>query len=407
MQGDALTTIEGEAAAGYEGVRDAFVANFGDHGEVGAACSVYVGGEKVVDLWGGVADDRTERPWDEQTLAPVFSTTKGVAAICAHHLAQQGILDLDAPVADVWPEFAAAGKEGVTTRMFLSHRSGLPTISTPLTPEQAFAWTPMAEALAAEAPLWEPGTAHGYHALTYGYLVGEVVRRVTGRSIGTYLADEIAKPLELDTYIGLPESEEHRVARLITGGALGALGGDGGSGGSGGGLAAMLEQLPEAVREMVTAMMDPDSILQRALMPTRPPINWNSREAHAAEIPAGGGITSARSLAKLYAACVGTIDGIRVLDAATVEDATREQSNGPDRVLTLPTRFGSGFFLSSPFSPLLGDRSFGHAGAGGSLGFADPDGQVGFGYVMNKMQQNMAGDPRTLTLIKALKRSLA
>jgi CubicO group peptidase (beta-lactamase class C family) len=386
-----MTEIHGEVASGFEPVREAFATNFSRHGDVGAAFSLYVRGEKVVDLWAGVADTTTGREWEEDTLQLVFSTTKGATAICAHLLAQAGALDLEAPVAEYWPEFAAEGKGDIPVRWLLSHRSGLPTVDAHLTPAEVCRWQPIVEALAAQRPYWEPGTAHGYHALTYGWLVGEVVKRVDGRSIGRYFADEVAKPLGLDFFIGLPESEEPRVSRLETAQI--------------GGVPAELDvaNLPEEIRKLIEAATDPEGLLQRALTVTRPDaLDYNTREVHAAEIPAAAGITTARSLARMYAATVGEVDGVRLLDPATVADATAEQSNGPDRVLMVPTRFGSGFFIPSMFSPLLGPASFGHAGAGGSLGMADTARQIGFGYVMNKMQQNLSGDPRTMTLIAAV-----
>ena len=386
-----MTDVHGEVAPGYEPVRDAFAANFDHHGDVGAAFTLYVRGDKVVDLWGGLADADTGRAWEEDTLQLVFSTTKGATAICAHLLAQRGELDLEAPVVEYWAEFAAEGKDRVPVRWLLSHRSGLPTVDAHLTQSEVCRWQPIVEALAAQKPYWEPGTAHGYHALTYGWLVGEVVKRVDGRSIGRFFADEVAAPLGLDFFIGVPEAEEPRVSKLVTAKI--------------GGIPPELdvESLPEQIRDLIKAAMDPEGLMQRALTVTRPEgLDYNSREVHAAEIPAANGVTTARSLARMYAATVGEVDGVRILDADTVADATTEQSNGPDKVLMIPTRFGSGFFLPSAFSPLLGPASFGHSGAGGSLGMADTQRQIGFGYVMNKMQQNLSGDPRTLSLVAAV-----
>lgn len=387
--------IGGDVKAGFEKVREAFANNFEQHGDVGAAFSLYVKGEKVVDLWGGTADVATTRPWEEDTLQLFFSTTKGVTAICAHLLAQRGELDLDAPVANYWPEFKAEGKENIPVRWLLGHRAGLPVVDVDLTPEQACAWEPVVDALAAQRPIWEPGTTHGYHALTYGWLVGEVIKRVTGKSVGTFFRDEIGDKLDLELWIGLPESEESRVAPLIV---LEAMAGEMSED--------VLNALPEEMQRMIRAFTDPSSITQRALNVTKPSMDYNSRMVHGAEIPAANGISTARSLAKLYAATVGEVDGIRILEPKQVDDALVEQSNGPDEVLMLPTRFGSGFFLNGDFAPLLSERSFGHAGAGGSLGFADADAQIGFGYVMNKMQTNLSGDPRTLTLIQAVRESL-
>lgn len=385
--------ILGRVEPGFEPVREAFEANFDKRGDVGAAFCLYVGGRSVVDVWAGTADTRTGRAWDSDTLTLVYSTTKGVTAICAHLLVQQGRLDPDAPVAAYWPEFAAAGKESVTVRHLLSHQAGLPTLDPRISPEAALGWEPAVRNLAAQAPMWEPGTRHGYHAVTFGWLVGEVIRRVSGRSPGRFLAEEVAGPLDLDLWIGLPAAEEPRMSRLI---AAGPPVPD----------KAAMAAMPADQLERLRAMMAPDSLMQRALNPTDPPFSFNRREVHAGELPGANGIATARALARLYAATVGEVDGRRLLSADTVAAATRERSNGPDEVLVRPTRFGSGFFLDSPFSPLLGPRSFGHSGAGGSLAFADPDRQVGFAYVMNQMQQALSADPRPAALIDAVRRCL-
>lgn len=385
--------VSGRVERGFEAVRDAFARNFDEHGEVGAACAVYVDGRPVVDIWAGIADERTGAPWEEGTLTLVYSTTKGVTAICAHHLAERGGLDLDAPVASYWPEFAAAGKEAVTVRQLLSHQAGLPTLDPPLDRREALAWEPAVANLAAQKPFWGPGTEHGYHAVTYGWLVGEVIRRATGRSVGRYLRDEIAGPLGLELWIGLPAAEEHRVSRLIPAPALKLS-------------LEELQSIPAEQLERFKAMADPASLMQRALNPTVPSFNFNKPELHAAELPAANGIGTARSLARLYAATIRPVDGIRLLSDATVSAATAEQSSGPDAVLALDTRFGTGFFLPSAFSPLMGPSSFGHSGAGGSLACADPDTGVAFAYVMNQMQQGLAADPRPASLVSAIKSSL-
>src|SRR6516165_5077110 len=209
-----MVNIDGEIAAGYEPIREAFQANFDQHGELGAAFCLYKAGQKVVDLWGGVANAETGEAWDHDTLQLVFSTTKGATAICALRLVERGELNLDAPVAEYWPEFKAEGKELIPVRWLLTHRSGLPIIDRKMTPAEALDWQTVTAALAAEHPVWEPGTAHGYHALTYGWLVGEVVRRVDGRSLGQFFADEVATPLGIDFWIGLPDEQEPRVSRL-------------------------------------------------------------------------------------------------------------------------------------------------------------------------------------------------
>jgi CubicO group peptidase (beta-lactamase class C family) len=391
-----MTDIQGEVATGFERVKDAFAANFDNHGEVGAAFTLYHQGEKVVDIWGGVADQATGREWAEDSLQLVFSTTKGATAVCANLLVQRGELDLDAPVVTYWPEFGAEGKESIPVRWLLSHRAGLPVVDNAPSPEEALAWDPMIKLLEAQKPVWEPGTAHGYHALTYGWLVGEVVRRISGKSLGAFFADEVAGPLGLDFWIGLPASQESRVSPLIQGG-FGASN-----------IEVDLEALPQEFREIAEAFINPDSLVNRALFVTKPQLEFNSPEVHAAEIPAANGITDARSLARMYAGLVGDgVDGVRLFTDDTVANATTEQSNGPDKVLFAPTRFGLGFFMDSAFAPLGGPRNFGHAGAGGSLGFADPDKNLGFGYVMNKMETGLAGDPRTLGLIGAVYASVA
>jgi CubicO group peptidase (beta-lactamase class C family) len=314
-----------------------------------------------------------------------------VTAVCAHRLAERGLLDLDAPVAGYWPEFAAAGKEAVTVRQLLAHQAGLPSLEPKLPVEAALVWDPAVEQLAGQAPLWPPGTRHGYHAVTYGWLVGEVIRRVTGRSVGRYLADEVAGPLGLDFWIGLPEGEEARVARLVPAAPPSRE---------------ELSALPAAELDRLRAMTDPGSLLQRALNPTDPPLTFNSSAVHRAELPGANGIGTARSLARLYAATIGDVDGVRLLSAETVAAATVEQSSGADEVLGMETRFGSGFFLPSSFSPLMGGRSFGHAGAGGSLAFADPERGVAFGYIMNQMHQGLAGDPRAAALVAGVRAAI-
>ncbi len=298
----------------------------------------------------------------------------------------------------VWPEFAAEGKGDVPIRWLFSHRTGLPVVDAQLTKEQILAWDPIVGALAAQKPLWEPGTAHGYHALTYGWLVGEIIRRVSGRSIGQFFADEVAGPLGLDFWIGLPDSEQARCAPMLAA--------DMSSGGVD--FENMDPAIAEILPQLAAAYLDPNSVTNRALSMNGAlaidgdDIVWNTDEVRAAQIPAANGVTNARSLAKLYASCVSEVDGVRLLDDTTVDAALIEQSNGPDETLVVPTRFGVGFFLPSNFSPLLGANSFGHAGAGGSLGAADRDRKIGYGYVMNQMGNNLSGDPRTKSLTEAI-----
>ncbi len=399
-----MPEIHGTVAPGFEKVREAFEANFtrepdpmlamlGDTGpaEVGAAVSVVHRGEKVVDLWGGEADRRTHRPYAEDTLQLVFSTTKGVTAICANILAQRGELDLDAKVADYWPEFAAAGKADVPVRWLLSHRVGLPWIDGEMTLEQALDWDQVVEALAAAEPAWEPGSQHGYHATTFGWLVGEVIRRVSGKSVGQFVRDELAGPLGLALWIGLPEEEHHRVAPL----EVIELPTDPN-------LAALVDQFIGPETNLGRALYAPGGAFTEQQFST-----FNLPEVWKAEIPAANCITDARSLARLYGACVSEVDGVRLLDPAQVDKAIERQTDGVDHVIMgLDLQYGLGFNLPNDFLKLGGHRSFGHYGAGGSVGFADPDAELGFGYVMNKMFLGLSGDPRTGTLIDAAYASL-
>ena len=395
-----MTTIDGECAPKFAAVREAFQQNFDQRGEVGAAFALYKDGEKVVDIWGGLADRDTGAPWVEDTMQLTFSTTKGATAACAHLLAQRGELDFDAPTSDYWPEFKQNGKENIPVRWLISHRAGLPAVDTPITPEQLYAWDPIIDGLAAQKPYWEPGTKHGYHALTYGYLVGEIIRRISGKSVGQFLRDEITGPLGAEYFIGLPPELEARVGKLITFSF----------GPSAEERAAMgdfdINTLPEEIREMAAAFLDPDSLSLKALNLTEPRLDFNLPEMHAAEIPAGNGIGTARGLARMYASFVGEVDGIRTLNPDTVAAATVEQSAGKDAILIRETRFALGFMLDQPDVPLLGPNAFGHDGAGGFLAFADPDANVGFAYVMNKMNTNINADERSKSLVDAVRASL-
>lgn len=386
-------TVTGTVSPGFEPVLDAFVANFTEHGDTGAGCCVYRDGRPVVDLVGGWSRVRDRVPYDHRTLQLVFSATKGATAVCAHLLAQRGLLDLDAPVATVWPEFAAGAKADVPVRWLLTHQAGLPTVDAALTLEQVLAWEPIVDALAAQTPFWPPGTAHGYHALTFGWLVGELVRRVSGRSPGRFLTDEVAGPLGLDFSIGLPAHAEGRVAPLRS--ARVPLGSRG-------------RPDPRSLRVWVE-MLRPGSLAVRALT-----LNgafgafgrggpYNTRELRAAEVPAANGVTTAHSLARMYAAMIDEVDGVRLLQPGQLRAATTPQVAGPDRVLVTDSCFGLGFQCHHPeFAPLLGPGSFGHSGAGGALGFAHPDSGVAFAYVMNQLRFGLGGDDRTTRLVAAL-----
>ncbi|WP_382465446.1 serine hydrolase domain-containing protein [Streptomyces noursei] len=389
-----MTTINGEVAAGFEPVREAFAANFDQHGDIGAAVCVYHDGRPVVDLWGGIADPDTGRPWQRDTLQLVYSATKGATATAVHLLAQRGALDLDAPVAKYWPEFAANGKAEIPVRWLLSHQAGLVALDQPVPLADALAWQPMADALAAQRPLWTPGTAHGYHGRTWGWLVGEVIRRVSGRTPGRFFAEEIAAPLGLDFFIGLPASERDRVSRMVYREPNVDF------------TALPPESIPEELREQVAAWRDPNSFSNRAYAITAPAaIDFDSPEVQTAELPASNGIGTARALARMYAALIGEVDGVRVLTPETLASATKEQTNGKDQVLVAPSRFSSGYQLPTEDNPMTGQDSFGHTGRGGSLGFADAEHGIAFGYVMNHVIGG-ADDARASLLVDAVRRAL-
>ena len=405
---DFATTVEGWVAPGFEGVRRAFQANFDAGSEVGAAFSAYHRGTKVVDLWGGVADVTTNRRWDEDTLVLVYSTTKGVTAMCANRLAQEGRLDVEAPVATYWPEFAQAGKESVTVADLLSHRAGLAWVDGPMTVEEALGWGAVTEALARQAPSWPPGTKHGYHATTYGWLVGEVVRRITGVSIGTYLRQEIAGPLGAEFYIGLPPEAEPRVARLVS--FIDALRSGARPAASAPGSGPDLHELAK----LAESFLAPDGPLSKALTAPGGVFGeegiWDTPELHQAEIPAANGICDARGLAALYGACVDEVEvpsgrRMRVLTPEQVDRAVRPRTEGPDAVLMgLDLQWGLGFIVNRGLIELAGlggRRAFGHFGMGGSAGWADPDLHLGMGYVMNKMEMGTTGDTRSFSLMQA------
>ncbi len=379
-----MAELEGTCARGFERVRDAFEACFAKHAEVGAAVSVYLEGEPVVDLWGGYADRDQRTPWQQDTLTLAFSATKGMTAACVHRLVEQGKLDLDAPVASYWPEFAAAGKSEIPLRWILTHRAGLADVQGTLTLEEVLAWDPVCAAIAAQPPHWEPGTRHGYHARSYGWILGEVVRRVCGRTVGEYFAQELAAPLGLDFFIGLPEVHESRMATLYP---------------------APEPTDPDqlALRER---FMGPDTLLGRVLSGPSGLFDygpmWNERPLHAAEMPSSNGIGSARAVARFYASLIGEVDGFRALRPDTLAAAVQEQVAGPDAVILVPTRFGSGFMLAPTLSPACPERCFGHPGAGGSLGFGDPEARIAFGYVMNQMQLGLTADARAQSLVEAV-----
>ncbi|MFF5859410.1 serine hydrolase domain-containing protein [Streptomyces sp. NPDC012751] len=380
----AHTPVHGYCDPRFAAVREAFAANFRERDELGAAVAVTVAGETVVDLWGGWADAAGTRPWERDTVVNVWSTTKGPVALCAHLLADRGLLDLDAPVAAYWPEFAAAGKEGVLVRHLLSHRAGLSGLREPHTLEELYDWELTTARLAAMAPWWEPGTRSGYHALTYGFLVGEVVRRVSGLRPRAFLEREVTGPLGIDFTVGLPAQDSGRAAELVPPPARPAR------------QAAAFAQLPPAA---LAALTNPPVGAEQA----------NSAGWRAAEIPAANGHGTARAVAALYGVFAGrgTFGGRRLLSPQAVERVREGQGRCRDLVLGAgldgETELGLGLWLSGPrgsYGP--NPRAFGHDGFGGSCGLADPEAGVSLGYVMNRMGPRIADDPRKTALVDAL-----
>jgi len=345
--------IDGYVATEFEPVLDEFARNFDERGEVGAAVCVYLDGVPVVDLWGGLADAARGADWDEDTLVLVYSATKGVTAVCASLLIERGLLNPDTAVSALWPEFGQNGKESITVGQVLSHQAGLPYVEGDFTLEQALAGRPVVDALARQAPIWPPGRKHGYHMRTYGWLVGEIIRR--------------ADPQHRS--VGVPPRTDLR-------GALEALGGD------------LL---------LTRVFSNPGGHFNYDDM-------WNTRPLHEAELPSSNGIGNARGLARLYASCLGAVDGRRTLDAATVAAATLERACGKDEVLMIESCFGLGFELGRAFGAANPPDAFGHGGAGGSLAFGDPDAGVAFAYVMNDLRFDPKGDPRSEELVRAVYR---
>jgi CubicO group peptidase (beta-lactamase class C family) len=379
--------VKGYVEPGFGSVADAFNRNL-DSGEVGAGFALYVHGRKAVDIFGGHFDAARNRPYDLDSLQLVFSVTKGATSVCANLLIDRGLIDPDAPVVTYWPEFGQAGKADIPVRWLLCHKGGLPVIDRNLTLEEVLAWGPVVEALEVQEPLWEPGTAYSYHGLTFGWLIGEIVRRVDGRSLGQFFQDEVAKPLNLDFWIGLPSEQEPRVSPQIP-----------------------MVLTPE-MEAMMRANMDPSSTRARMAGLNgifEIPATFNLEAVHAAELPAANGITNARSLARMYAGLISPVDGgpsTSLLGVEQIDRARQLQSDVPEWSQDTNTPamgfiFGLGFNLSSTATPFGGSRAFGHFGAGGSVGFADPENEIAVGYVTNQMMASSGGDPRARELITA------
>ncbi|MDF2260287.1 serine hydrolase domain-containing protein [Streptantibioticus ferralitis] len=441
--------VHGTVADGFEPVREAFRQGFEQRGERGAAVAVHQDGRLVVDLWAGAARaDQPEGPrWERDTAQIIRSAGKGPAAACLLLLHQRGQLDLDAPVGTYWPEFKAAGKERALVRHLLTHRVGVPALDTPLTVAQALDGVSGPRAVAAQRPQWQPGTDHGYHAQTFSWLLGELVLRATGRTLGQWFAQEVAGPLGLDLWFGLPPDRTARVGRVaaVEPPPVPAVAG--------------LRTRPK--RSVTEAYADPESLTRRAFEAILPPVSHHHPQrgrsapqfplpvshhhpqegrsaaqfpppvAHhdpqpgrfaaqfpmsvdendpayqAGELAASNAIATARSLSRCYAALTTGVDGAQPLfTPATLTAARSRESDGPDRVLVVNTRFGHGFMLHGPSCPLLAPGSFGHPGRGGSLGFADPEAGIGFGYVTNGLQKSVTADPRAQALVRAVRSCL-
>jgi CubicO group peptidase (beta-lactamase class C family) len=367
--------VHGTVAPGFEAARQVFAANFareGDYREVGASFAVFHGGRPVVDLWGGFADRAGKRVWTRDTLINVWSSTKGVVALAAAMLVERGLIRYEDRVSSVWPEFAQGGKQDVTFAHILSHQAGLPGFAEPTTGEDQYDWQSCCAKLARQKPVWAPGTASSYHAMTFGWLAGEVVRRVAGKSVGRFVAEEIAKPLDADIFIGLPQAQESRAAEMIG---------------------------PRS-----PAVFPPlsDVAMMALTNPQQNPESPNARAWRAAEIPAANGQASAAGLARIYALLAGSgeLDGVKLVSPATIAKMTAPATadGRADMFLGFVDAWAMGVILNTPGVYGANPRAFGHSGWGGSFGCADPDAQIAIGYVCNQMGPELVGDPRTLSL---------
>lgn len=371
--------IHGFCEDQFEGVKKVFAENFKPDLDVGASLALSINGKFLIDIWAGYADEAQTKPWEEDTIVNVYSTTKVMTALCVLMLVDRGLLDLDAPVAQYWPEFAQAGKEELPVRFLLSHTAGLPGFDQPIQAETLYDWDRCVSLLAAQKPWWKPGTNSGYHSITFGYLLGELVRRITGKSLGTFFRDEVAIPLEADFHIGFSEEHDSRVAELIP---------------------------PRPIDRQNLRDPDPNSISFRVF--TNPVLTGRetlTREWRAAEIPASNGHGNARSVARVGStlACGGELDGVKLLSLKTIEKAIEEQSYGTDLALVVPIRFGLGFGLVSKDMPISPNpRAFYWGGWGGSHVTMDLDAKLCWAYAMNRMVMSLTGDPRTMKIREAI-----
>jgi len=365
--------VTGQCDPAFQGVRDALAEVLASGFEVGAALAVYVDGRRVVDLWGGYADAARTRPWQRDTIVNLYSVGKAISAVCVLRLVDAGRLDLDAPVARYWPEFARANKEQMPVRYLLTHQAALPAIARPLPPGAWARWDAITEALAEQAPWWEPGAGHGYHVNTQGFLIGELVRRITGQTFGSYLRESLTGPAGIDFFVGFGSELDARCADVLP--------------------ARPSPESEELRRQLAVDVSELSGLASMRVSAYRNPADFsgtgivNTRSWRAAEVPSTNGHGTARGVARLYSALAGNgrMDGFKVLSPEIIARASEEQVYGDDIMLERPTRFGLGFQLTMAERRLgPNPRAFGHFGAGGSLGFADPDARVAFGYAMNQ-----------------------
>ncbi|MHA2390483.1 MAG: serine hydrolase domain-containing protein [Promethearchaeota archaeon] len=378
-----MVEIQGFCDERFLSVKEAFERNFKERLEVGASFAATLNGKFIIDLWSGYADAAQALPWEENTIVNVYSTTKIMTAICTPMLVDRGLLDLDSPVAKYWPEFAQNGKKKIPVRFLLSHSSGLSGWEEKITIEDLYDWDKVVNLLATQKPWWEPGTSSGYHSSTFGNLLGELVLRITGKTIGTFFKEEVAEPLKADFHIGLPKEHDYRVGELIP---------------------------PPPADMNLNGEFDPNSVALKTFMnPLMNPEETKTRAWRAAELPADNGHGNARSVARITSAvaCGGDVDEVHLLSIDIIERALEEQSYGKDLVLMIPIRFGLGFGLQNKERPIgPNQRILYWGGWGGSVSIMDLDAKLSIAYVMNKMVTTSIGDPRSTRLIEALYNSI-
>ena len=362
--------IYGECENQFSEVKELFNELHSTDREIGSSFAVYKNGKPIIDIWGGYSDKDRQNKWEKDTLATVWSTTKGVAAITLAYAYEKGLFDYEEKVSKYWPEFGCNGKEDITVGMLVSHQAGI-CGSNAESVEDYYDQKIMAEELAQMTPIWEPGTASGYHSMTYGWLTSELIIRITGKTLGNYFKDEIGDPNQIDFHIGLPESEEYRVAEMVP--------------------------FPKEKNESNNHPNDAQIASSRGPNLLK---HQNSREWRAAEIPSANGQGCASAIAKLYSLVVTDEKEIKILNDSTINTMTKERITNRDLVLDVVTRWGSGFIMNM-HKVIYGpeEASFGHSGWGGSCGFGDPNNKLGISYVMNNMKNNFAADGRSLELI--------